>query len=644
MPAHPSLTPARLAFSADGTPCSEQFDDVYHSADGGLEQARHVFLNGNDLPLRWRGKARFSILETGFGLGLNFLATWAAWRDDPQRPRRLDFVSIEMHPFSAEDLAVLHARWPGLARYSAALRSQWPMLTPGFHRLYLDDGQLCLTLLFGDAQQLLPQLRGRFDAIYLDGFAPTKNPDLWSDAIFKPLGRLSHADTTVATYTVAASVRIGLSHAGFLPEKRKGFGRKREMLIGRIAKPQAKPQRLNTESIDRHAIVIGAGVAGCAIGERLAARGWRISLIERHHSPAQEASGNLAGIVRPMLSLDDNIASRLSRACFLFALRHWPSLVTEGLPLRWFPQGVLHLARDAAHEQLQRQIVDACGFPEEYVHYLAAEKTSDLLNWPTAHGGWLFPGGGHANPASLCQAYLQRFPDRIERLFIQEAISLQRKNDEWQALDMQGRIIAQARTLIVASGAEARQFAQTQGLPIRRIRGQVSHIPEGRMPALPLALTCEGYATPALDGWHCVGASYELKDNPNLSGVSTEGNLIRLEQMLPGSVSKLDATQLGGRVGTRAAAPDRLPLVGALPDHTATLDRHTSRLDAVPRLPGLYGLLGLGSRGLVWHALAAELLASQLEGEPLPLEADLVEAIDPARFLLRAFRKKTARA
>lgn len=638
MPANAPLVPAKLAFAANGTPYSAQFDDIYHSTDGGMGQARHVFLAGNDLPRRWQGQTRFTILETGFGLGLNFLATWAAWRDDLQRPTRLDFISVEKHPFSAADLATLHRHWPEFAPLSRALLEQWPTLVPGFHRIYLDGGGVCLTLLFGDAQDRLRQLTAQADAIYLDGFSPDKNPDLWCAAVYQPLARLAKPGATLATYTVAAAVRDGLKQAGFTCEKRAGYARKREMLVGHFDPAHTAPAP-PSQPAGRRAIVIGAGVAGCAISERLAARGWLVSLIERHAEPAQEASGNLAGIVRPMLSLDDNIASRLSRACFLFALNHWRKLEAEGLPLRWFPLGVLQIARDPAHETLQREIIAARRFPAEFVRWLDAAEASALLHWPVSLGAWLFPQGGHANPPSLCRAYLERFPDRIERHFGRQACSLERDETAWRVLDENGQTLARAETVVLASGAEARRFGQSQHLPIRRIRGQVSHIAEGTLPSLPVALTREGYATPALDGWHCAGASYELEENPALSPASSEGNLVRLDQMLPGVTQGMDAASLGGRVGLRAVAPDRLPLAGALPDPAAQLDPHRAHLADVPRLPGLYGLLGLGSRGLVWHALAAELIAAQIAGDPLPLESDLIDAIDPARFLLRARRR-----
>lgn len=241
------LVPARLAFAADGTPYSDTFDDVYHSADGGLGQARHVFLAGNDLPRRWQGRERFVILETGFGLGLNFLATWAAWRADPQRCARLHFVSCELHPFSREDLATLHARWPELAPLAAELQARWPVLTPGLHRLHLDSGRVTLTLYLGDARDGLDRLTLRADAFYLDGFSPARNPELWSERIFHLLASLAAADATLATWSVAGHVREGLRRAGFELKKSPGFGGKRQMLRGRRTLPCCRrPLRTGT--------------------------------------------------------------------------------------------------------------------------------------------------------------------------------------------------------------------------------------------------------------------------------------------------------------------------------------------------------------------------------------------------------------
>lgn len=628
------LTPAALSF-AGGVPYAETFGDVYHSADGGLAQAAHVFLSGNRLPERWRGEQRFVILETGFGLGLNFLATWQAWRADPARSQSLHYVAIEKHPFCAADLAQLHALWPELAELSQALRHAWPPLMPGFHRVLLDDGRVVLTLAFGDIADCLPQIDAGANAFYLDGFAPSKNPDMWAPAVLSRLNRLAAPGATLATYTVSAAVRKALMQAGFVCEKHPGFGRKREMLCAHFA-PRWQQSAARAVVGERHAVVIGAGIAGSAASERLAARGWQVTLIERHDKPAQEASGNLAGIVRPLMSRDDNQASRLARAAYLFTLRLWRQLGGIGDAFAGEACGVLQLAHNAADAQAQREAVEELGFPPEFVRWIDGAAVAQLTGNPNAHGGWLFQEGGWVTPASLCEALLTACGARLQRRFAHSAIELQRRDDVWQVLDATGHKIAQAPVVIVANGTNATSFSQTKELPLTAIRGQVTHIAAAALPALPLVLCGDGYVTRPVHGLCSVGASYDFDADVQLRRDSQDDNLARLAQILPQmQTAAVDA--LNGRVAFRCASPDRLPLVGALPDHVAPI--RGSRLRDVPRLPGLYGLLGYGSRGLIWAPFAAELLASMLEGEPLPVESELAAALDPARFILKAYRR-----
>lgn len=257
------IVPAQIVLNSGCTPYSPAYDDVYHTVSGGLGQAQHVFLAGNGLPARWAGRERFAVMETGFGLGLNFLATWDAWRNDPQRSGRLHFVSVEKHPFTAEDLARLHAAWPELAPLADELRRHWPALVPGIHRLHLDGGRVVLTLIFGDALDVLPQLSAAADTFFLDGFSPTNNPDLWSPAVFAQLARLAAPGATLATWSVNGKVRRGLEDAGFVLDRRPGFGGKREMLAGHRTNA---PVPAATQH--RTALVIGAGVAGTSVAER----------------------------------------------------------------------------------------------------------------------------------------------------------------------------------------------------------------------------------------------------------------------------------------------------------------------------------------------------------------------------------------
>ena len=631
------LTPARLSVTGDGTPFSETYGDVYHSADGGPGQARHVFLHGNDLPRRWRGRERFVILETGFGSGLNFLATWAVWLDDPQRCPRLHYLAVEKHPFHAADLARLHEAWPEFTPLSHELCAAWPLLMPGFHRLEFAAGQVVLTLLLGEAETVLRRCEARVDAFYLDGFDPKKNPAMWSPELFRRLARLASQEATLATWCVAGAVREALRAAGFAVDKRTGFGRKRHMLTGNYV--SRAPARGETRIGGRRAVVLGAGLAGCAIAERLAGRGWSVSLVERHAAPAGEASGNLAGIVRPLLSRDDNLASRLNRAGFLHSRRAWAALDSTGFTARRNLHGVLQIARDAAQEKLMREM--AAAYPEDYMCFLDRAAASQRLGCATAHGAWLFPGGGWANPPSLCRALIAAGGDHLALLSGREAARYERIGRDWRVLDGEDQLIATAPILILAGGATARDLAPE--LPITPVRGQVSHIPQGRLPDFSLPACCEGYLTPAVDGVHCLGASYANDDGhytqQQLREVDHTGNLARLARILPGAGKTLDPSRLDGRIGFRATTPDHLPLVGALADTQMPLPRGIQLKD-MPRREGLYGLLGLGSRGLVWAALAAEILASQLNGDPAPVESDLLNAIDPARFFLRAHRRE----
>ncbi len=606
------LVPAELAFAGDGTPFSPRYDDIYHSAHGGLEQARHVFLAGNELPARWIDRQRFVILETGFGLGLNFLATWQAWRDTPGPPgRRLHYVALEKHPFRLDDLKQLHAGWPELAALAGELHAHWPLPLPGLHRL--DFGDLILTLGFGDANALMPQLTLAADAIYLDGFAPDRNPELWSDAIAAQLGRLAAPGATLATWSVAGEVRRRLASADFRLERRPGFGGKREMLAGR----REGPARMPGSRPRRRIAVVGAGIAGAATARALARRGHAITVLEMAAAPAAGASGNLAGVFRPLPSHDDGKLARLLRAGFLAGRRQFAALPEA----RCGWTGALHIARDERHQDTQRRIVEDLALPDGFCRFVDRDQAAALAGWPVALGGWWFPQAGWINPPSLCRALLADIDCRFG--FI--ASMPERDNDGWR-IAHDDRIVF-ADDLVLANGIGAAALAPGHKLPIRPGRGQVSHVPESATPPMNIVATRLGYVTPAVDGIRCAGATTQVDDlDPGSRLADHVENLFRLDMLLPGFAQGLSAADLQGRVSFRPMSPDRLPLVGPL----AAAD-------------GLWLINGFGARGLVFASICAELLASQIDGEPLPLESDLVRALDPQRFAARGGRPRSRR-
>jgi tRNA 5-methylaminomethyl-2-thiouridine biosynthesis bifunctional protein len=657
------LIPAILAFREDGTPFSPAYDDIYHSAAGALAQAEHVFLSGNGLPARWRGRRLFTIVETGFGLGGNFLATWKAWRADPSRCERLAFVSIEKHPFGADDLSELLARMVAdatVAPLAEQLTRAWPMLTPGLHRLEFEGGRVTLTIAFGDALEMLPKLWLRADAFYLDGFSPAKNPDLWSPVIFKSLARLAGEGATLATYTCAGHVRRALTEAGFECMKTEGFAGKRAMLVGRFA-PRWRVRRheppLPFAVGERHAVVIGAGLAGCALADRLAMRGWRVTLVERHGRAGCEASGNPAGVFHPLLSRDDSVASKITRAGFEHALAQWQRLEQAGYAFGRTKAGLLQIASDDDELSGLAQAIESLGYPPELASPVSAAEARTVAGALVPRGGCFYPRGGSLDPAALCAALCANAGEAIAWHTGSEADRVERKGDAWNVSNRDGKVIARARVVIFANARDAARLAGLAYAPTRVVRGQLTRLPPDVARDLRVPTIGDGYAIPLPDGL-LTGATYDIDDiGEDLRALSHAENLDRLARLLPAlsqpalhdggqthsSPTSLDPSTLAGRVAFRCVTSDRLPMIGALADeaaskHQAAALRGAWPLD-LPRAPGLYGSFAFGSRGLVWASLGAELIASQLEGEPWPLERDLAEALDPARYLLRALRQ-----
>jgi tRNA 5-methylaminomethyl-2-thiouridine biosynthesis bifunctional protein len=548
-----------------------------------------------DYRAHWRGRERYTVFEAASNAA-TLGALIDAWRLDPDRPPHLHVVALA------------------------------DGLLPGFHRIPQLDAGVTVDLLAGPLDAVLAQLAARLDLIRLRGLAGL------GAQFARPLARLAAAGARIEASGLEAAQAEALAAQGFAFAEPSG-GLLQGVFASRKPRPPPPPAAL------RRAIVIGAGLAGSSAAERLCARGWQVTLVERHPRPAMEASGNRAGIFMPLLSKDDNIPTRLTRTAYLFALRHWERLGGIGGAIEGAACGVLQLARDGGHAAVQREIAQLKHYPPGFAEWLEPGPAQALLGRPAPDGGWLFRQGGWARPASVCEAMLAACGPGLEQHFGVGSVTFRRSGDEWRVLDAGGATLAQAPNLVLACGAGAAAFAEAAALPLAAVRGQVTHLDAAALPQLPLVLCREAYLTPAADGVASAGATYDLDLDPALRAASQVENIERLRALLadPGAAAN---APLAGRVGFRSVAPDRLPLVGRLPDFGAA--GATERLRDVPRHPGLYSLLGYASRGLIWAPLAAELLAASLEGEPLPLEASLVDALDPARFVLRA--RRTSRA
>jgi len=591
----------------DGAPFSREFDDVYHSASGALAQARHVFLAGNGLPQRWRRRSSFTIVETGFGLGLNFLATWQAWRDDAERPARLHFVSVESTPLAQGDLARALQPFQELAPLAHALGQVYPPPLAGFHRLQFDGGRVALTLLWGEARAVLPQLVARADAFYLDGFSPSRNATAWTPEVMRELARVAAAEATLATWTVAGGVRAALAGCGFEVEKRPGLPPKREMLVGRFTRESPSPV-----APPRRVLVVGGGLAGTLAAERLAARDCEVVVLE----PRQAPSAAAVGLVRPIVNLRDMLNARISRSAFLYALQHCRALQHDGYHLQWRRCGVLQLAADADEATRFEAIVRNHAYPASLLQYLDAGAAAALAGRPVRGPGWWFPGGAIVAPASLATASHARAGERASRVTQVRVERLERAEGTWRAWNGSGGLLAEAPAVVVANASDAARLVPEARLRLSRVRGQVSYLPPDRARALDIVVSGSGYVAPLPEGGHCIGATYQHDDaDEHVRAHDHRANLERAESMLPRFTAGVQPKDLDGWTGFRTTVPDRLPVAG------------------LSVLEGLAFLTGLGSRGLLWGPLGAELVASELCGDPLPLARDEAGAISPRRFL-----------
>ena len=654
-----SVQAAAVRWDETGVPLSDIFEDVYYSRDNGLEESHHVFLQGNDLPRRWRQHAdgHFCIGETGFGTGLNFLLTWQAWCDLPEPRPDLHYLSIEKYPLSRQDLARAVAAWPTLEYLAEQLLKAYPGLLPGQHRLLLQEGRVRLDLWWEDAAEALPDLAGReqhlVDAWYLDGFAPARNESMWSASIMNAIAALSRPQATFATFTVAGAVRRGLTAAGFRVTRATGYGRKRECLRGEIQQRQTLSpvtdlipwdRPTTAEARPKSAVVLGGGLAGCTVAAALARRGLSVTLLERD-TIAGAGSGNEQGILYTRLSRQHSSLLDFGLQSYLFASSFYRNMFSAGT-LRVQLDGELCGNFQQSSNTGEMAALDApLRGLKELACILDSAAANSVLGIEQHSSGYWYPGSGWLRPGSVCQALLEHH--NIQVLENCGEVTLCNEEGLWRAL-ADGNTLASAPCVVAAPGTATVTMEQFDWLPLQKVRGQTTQLPATHtFSNLRAALCHEGYIAPARLESHCIGATFDVhEEDPATRASDHRDNLARLASAVPAwreALEALDPESLEGRVGYRCASPDYLPVVGAAPDVTAFLRdfgplRKNARQLITSNgsyLPGLFLTTAHGSRGLTSTPPAAELLASTICGEPPPFSRELCRALAPARFIIR---------
>ena len=658
---------AKIHFNQENTPVSDKFDDVYFSNQDGLAETHYVFLEGNQLWERWVNyqEAHFVIAETGFGTGLNFFAVTTLFREfrqkHPDSPlKRLYFTSFEKYPLPLDALQQAHLAYPQFSHLAQHLQQNWLNPIQGCYRFHFDE--TTLDLWFGDVAENLPQLgdymNGKIDAWFLDGFAPSKNPDMWSEQLYQQMFRFTKPQGTFATFTAASAVRKGLENAGFNIKKRKGFGKKRECLSGQKTQEKltalstpwfhSQPANLKEEDI----AIIGGGIASLCTAISLVKRGAKITIYCEDEQTALNASGNKQGAFYPQLSDDNERNIRFYIHAFAYGHQFLQWAIQQQIEFEHEFCGVALCAYNNKTESKLNKITEL-NLPSDLYHSLSQTELSEKVGLPLPFGGGFIPQGAWLAPRQLVQhtfAFLEKQGVHIKTS--QKVTALSQTENSWQITTAENETFCH-EVVVLANGHKLTEFEQTQKLPLYPVRGQVSQIQTSEnLLKLKTVLCYDGYLTPVdhAKASHCIGASH-VRDNATREFSLTEQqeNQQKIQQNIPEEWTKeVDTSGNLARIGVRCSVRDLTPMMGAVPHFSAqqtqyqnlfNLRRRKQPIEQAENYPNLYLIGALGSRGLTSAPFLGETLASLIYGEPLPMSEDLIHNLMPNRSWVRRWLK-----
>ena len=575
----------------------------------------------DDLTSHWRGRARFVVLDAAFGAGDAFLAARRVWRSDPDRCDVFHYLGVRPPHDAVHD----------------ELAACWPPATDNLHRLVFEGGAVQLLVGFGDFGHVVRRIEGAVDAFLLDGLPVD------AMAQVKAIARLAAPGAIAVARTADPSLDDALRRAGFTVHR---DGAALRAVFAPRFTPRMPARRAAAPVDPREPVVIvGAGLAGCATAGALAEFGRSSIVLERRSEPASEGSGNAVGLFHGVVHRGDGHHARFHRAAALAAHSAVAAAMAGGQA--GSVDGLLRIETGASLAEMQRTIEDL-DLPPNYVRAVDAHESSRLAGTTVASAAWFFRQGGWVDPRGLCRSYLASAGARAELRTNSVEAALCRDGDHWRLDGPDGAPVVRSAHVVLACAGAAIDLLGRPGWPLERSRGQVSSWPasEWRPDALPrLPVTGAGYVAPPVSGRVWFGASSRRVDHDEaddtLCDADQRFNRDRLAALLAEAPRRPDGP-LGGRVGFRWSADDRLPVIGAVPGNSSRWQQDGVRLDQprfVPRAPGLYVFTALGSRGIATSALGGAVIAAAITGGPSPLERDLLDAVDPARFVSRAVRR-----
>ncbi|MEM1036222.1 MAG: FAD-dependent 5-carboxymethylaminomethyl-2-thiouridine(34) oxidoreductase MnmC [Pseudomonadota bacterium] len=592
----------QLSWKDDGTPVDDRVGDIYYSVEDGLSETRAIFLDACGLPDRWMGRDSFTVAELGFGTGLNFLALWDLWRQRRSPSGWLHFVSFEGYPLDVGDAERALGIWPELSDLKEKLVEAWPHHAKGIHRVVWPDERLSLTLHIGLIEDTLPQSQFMADAWFLDGFSPAKNQSMWDESLWPMVAERSAPGTIAATFTVAGAVRRGLAEAGFEVAKRPGHGRKRERLEaiyeGDLKRPDAHKSNPKIG-------IIGAGIAGACLARVLSARGATVTVFDQASRLGAGASGNPMALVMPRLDADDTDQARFFVETYNAARSFY-----SGLP------GIdeTEVVQRAKDDQERKRFAKVLEDPPLGLDDL--EAISD---------GLLHKRAVIVRPLEVLNALL-------------EDIDVQ-----WNAASLPNLSDSDFDAVIYADGW--RMQDRFPWLRLKARAGQVSFVSEQH--SVPASARASGHYALASGADRLWGATYRDHDGGDPKRLKSDDDLnsAALSDLSPFWIGALDSGSVSSRASARATTPDRLPVIGRVPNIDSVLRTHEGLrsgrqpTEPIARQAGYYIAGGFGSRGFTFAPWAAQVLCSMIFDDPLPAQKRGLKLVDPVRQILRDLKR-----
>lgn len=599
-------------------PISTQFGDVYFSKDNGLLETRHVFLAGNELETRLAALSNhdyFCVAETGFGTGLNILALMQLWQQvRPNNHSHLHAISVEKYPLTHADLRRALAAWPELSEFATQLIAQYPLPIAGCHRLHFPELRFSLDLWLGDAQEIFPNLATTqfVDAWFLDGFAPSCNPELWEEKVLDHIARLSTVGTTFASFSVAGILKRGLKKHGIEISRPRGFGHKREMLKGIWPNPQADltQPRLGQAMQQQRIAVIGAGIAGLTTAWAFAQRQHIVDIFDQT-APLAGASGNPLALLNPKLSAIEKSSEHLMTLSSLYAQRYYRQFA-----------GFRQLK---IYQLAQENPESAFELAEQYPEQIASAYTTEETPLGDQYPSLCLNDAGAVAPQQLAAQILAHSHIQFHHAKMTQITTDSTQPNAWQLHDQQQKIWAAYDQVIVCCARTSAALFNEQIRPhypkLKPIRGQVSWLKNtAHRLAFDQAFSYAGYCMQLDQQQLILGASFspDCEDDQVLMADHVH-NYELIHSIAPEFAQQLSPIdQWSGRASVRAQSPDYFPLVGAV----------SPAQDPRP----LYSFSGLGSKGFLFAPLCSEVLAALVLGEACPMSQVLIKKLNPLRF------------